>query len=179
MSKLINLKEKGLGGEILRFVVTGGVATIIDFLVSYLVASFLPDSIGVWKEVIYTAAGFAVSLIANYVLSVIWVFKNVDESVNPKSSKNVLLFIGLSAVGLGLGIAIMIGFDAFDEAVVHSDFESWLEFITRGKEFSFKAFGFAVLFFGFKTLVVLVWNYLSRKKLIFKSKDESSSNQIE
>ena len=34
----------------------------------------------------------------------------------------------------------------------------------------------AVLFFGFKTLVVLVWNYLSRKKLIFKSKDESSSN---
>lgn len=176
MAKLLNLKEKGLGGEILRFIVTGGIATIIDFLVSYLVASFLPDSIGVWKEVIYTAAGFAVSLVANYILSVIWVYKNVDENVNPKSAKNILLFIALSVIGLGIGIAIMIGFRALDDAAIHSSFEGWFDFITKGKEFSFKAFGWAVLFFGFKTLVVLVWNYLSRKKLIFKSKDESSSN---
>lgn len=175
MAKLLNLKEKGLGGEILRFIVTGGVATIIDFLVSYLVASVLPDSMGIWKEVVYTAAGFSVSLVANYILSVIWVYKNVDENVNPKSTKNILLFIGLSLIGLFLGIAIMIGFDAFDEAVVHSDFENWLAFITKGADFSFKAFGFAILFFGLKTLVVLTWNYLSRKKLIFKSKDESLS----
>ena len=176
MAKLLNLKEKGLGKEILRFIVTGGIATVIDFLVSYLVASFLPDSIGAWKEVIYTAAGFAVSLIANYLLSVFWVFKNVDENVDPKSKKNVLLFIALATIGLGLGIAIMIGFRAFDDAVVHSDFESWLDFITKGKSFNFKSFGYAILFFGIKTLFVLFWNYISRKKLIFKSKDEPSSN---
>lgn len=175
MSKLLNLKEKGLGGEILRFIVTGVVATLIDFLVSYLVASFLPDSMGVWKEVVYTTAGFLVSLVANYILSAVWVFKNVDEKVNTHSFKNILLFVALSAVGLGIGIGIMIGFDALDDNVIHSGFENWLDFITKGKEFSFAAFGWAILFFGFKTLVVLVWNYLSRKKLIFKSKDEPVS----
>ncbi len=176
MAKLLNLKEKGLAGEILRFIVTGGVATVVDFLVSYLVASVLPDSIGVWKEIIYTAAGFAVGVVVNYVLSVFWVYKNVDENVNVRSTKNKLLFLALSLIGLGIGIAIMIGFDALDQGVIHSDFENWLGFITKGNEFSFKSFGWAVLFFGFKTLVVLIWNYLSRKKLIFKSKDESSSN---
>ena len=176
MAKLLNLKEKGLAGEILRFIVTGGIATIVDFAVSYLVASVLPDSIGVWKEVIYTAAGFAVGVVVNYFLSVFWVYKNVDENVNVRSTKSKLLFLLLSLVGLGIGIGIMIGFDALDEAVIHSDFENWLGFITKGNPFSFKSFGWAVLFFGFKTLVVLIWNYLSRKKLIFKSKDESSSN---
>ena len=176
MAKLLNLKEKGIWGEILRFLITGGIATVFDFAVCYLVASFLPDSIGVWKEVIYTAAGFAVGVVINYVLSVIWVYKNVDEKVNVKSTRNKLLFLGLSLIGLGIGIAIMIGFDAFDQTVIHSDFENWLGFITKGNPFSFKAFIWAILFFGFKTLIVLIWNYLSRKKLIFKSKDESSSN---
>ena len=176
MAKLLNLKEKGIWGEILRFVVTGGIATVFDFAVCYLVASFLPNDIGAWKEVIYTAAGFAVGVVINYILSVIWVYKNVDETVNVKSTKNKLLFLGLSLIGLGIGIAIMIGFDALDQAAIHSDFENWLGFITKGNPFSFKAFIWAILFFGFKTLVVLIWNYLSRKKLIFKSKDESSSN---
>lgn len=176
MAKLLNLKEKGIWGEILRFAVSGGIATVFDFAVCYLVASFLPNSIGAWKEVIYTAAGFAVGVVINYFLSVIWVYKNVDETVNVKSTKNKLLFLGLSVIGLGIGIAIMIGFDALDQAAIHSDFENWLGFITKGMPFSFASFGWAVLFFGFKTLIVLIWNYLSRKKLIFKSKDESSIN---
>ncbi len=177
MAKLLNLKEKGLGKEILRFIVTGGVATVVDFVVSYLVASLLPDSMGVWKEVVYTAAGFAVGVVVNYFLSVFWVYKNVDENINVRSTKNKILFLVLSLIGLGIGIAIMIGFDALDQNVIHADFENWLGFITKGNAFSFKSFVWAVLFFGFKTLVVLIWNYLSRKKLIFKSKDESSQNK--
>lgn len=176
MAKLLNLKEKGLGKEILRFIVTGGVATVVDFVVSYLVASLLPASMGVWKEVVYTAAGFAVGVVVNYFLSVFWVYKNVDENINVRSTKNKILFLVLSLIGLGIGIAIMIGFDALDQNVIHADFENWLGFITKGNAFSFKSFAWAVLFFGFKTLVVLIWNYLSRKKLIFKSKDESSQN---
>lgn len=175
MGKLLNIHEKGLGKEILRFIVTGIIATAVDFIVTYVVASFLPESLGVWKEVIYTACGFIISLIINYFLSAFWVYKNVDETVNTKSFSNIVLFVALSCVGLALGIGIMIGFDALDDNVIHSNFESWLDFIFKGTPFSFKAFAFAVLFFGIKTLFVLAWNYLSRKKLIFKSRDESSS----
>lgn len=163
--------KKYLRGEIIRFIISGAVATIIDFLVSYLVASFLPDSIGVWKEVIYTTCGFIVSLVVNYLLSAFWVYKNVDKSVNKKSPKNIALFVGLSAVGLFIGIGMMIAFRAIDEHGLHSGFENWLKFITDSKNYSFssKSFGWAILFFGTKTLVVLTWNYLSRKFFIFKA----------
>ncbi|MCR5332473.1 MAG: GtrA family protein [Bacilli bacterium] len=170
-------KKKYLTGEIIRFIITGVIATLVDFLVSYLVASFLPDSIGVWKEVIYTAAGFIVSLVINYFLSAYWVYKNVDKSVDKKSFKNIALFVGLSCVGLALGIGIMIGFKAIDTHALHSNFEDWLKFIVDNKNYSFsaKSFWWAILFFGFKTLVVLAWNYLSRKFFIFKSPKEENN----
>lgn len=163
--------KKYLRGEIIRFIISGAAATIIDFLVSYLVASFLPDSIGVWKEVIYTTCGFIVSLVVNYLLSAFWVYKNVDKSVNKKSPKNIALFIALSAVGLFIGIGMMIAFRAIDEYSLQSGFENWLKFITDSKNYSFssKSFWWAILFFGTKTLVVLTWNYLSRKFFIFKA----------
>lgn len=163
--------KKYLTGEILRFIVTGVVATIIDFLVSFLVASFLPDSMGIWKEVVYTACGFIVSLVVNYLLSAFWVYKNVDKSVNKKSPKNIALFIAFSVVGLFIGIGMMIGFEAIDKHALNVGFENWLKFITDGKnyDFSFWAFFWAVIFFGSKTIVVLVWNYLTRKFFIFKS----------
>lgn len=164
-------KKKYLTGEILRFLVTGIVATVIDFLVSYLVASFLPDTMGIWKEVVYTAAGFTVSLVVNYVMSAFWVYKDVDKSVDKKSPKNIALFVAFSLVGLALGIGIMIGFRAIDDYGLHVGFENWLKFITDSKNYSFSfwAFFWAVIFFGTKTLIVLTWNYLSRKFFIFKT----------
>ena len=171
-------KKKYLTGEIIRFVITGVVATLIDFLVSYLVASFLPESMGIWKEVVYTTAGFLASLVVNYFLSAFWVYKRVDKSVDKKSPKNIVLFIGLSVVGLAIGTGMMIGFKAIDKHALHSGFEDWLKFITDSKnnDFSAKAFWWAILFFGSKTLVVLAWNYLSRKFFIFKSPKEEEVN---
>ena len=180
MKKNSIFKEKGIWGEILRFVVTGGVATIIDFIVGYLVAALLPDAWGIWKTITYTAAGFIVSLVANYLLSLFWVYKNVDKKAETKSFKAIALFVGLSVVGLLLGIGINAAFVALDNAVIHVDFQNWLKFITD-KSYSFNApqFFWALLFFVVKTLIVLVWNYISRKKLIFKSpkaeEDESVS----
>lgn len=185
MKKNSMFKEKGIWGEILRFVITGGVATIIDFAVSSVVAAFLPaanpnTAWDFWRTVIFTAAGFIVSLIVNYLLSLFWVYKNVDKSAKTKSFKAIALFVGLSAIGLGLGIGINYAFIALDNAALHVNFEDWLKFISD-KSYSFNApqFFWALLFFALKTLIVLIWNYVSRKKLIFKSpkseEDESVS----
>ena len=179
MGKLLNLKEKGLLGEILRFIVTGGVATIIDFGVYSLVAALIPDSWGFWETALATAAGFLVSLVVNYILSAFWVYKNVDEKVDKKSTKNIVLFVVLSTIGLFLGIGINAAFVALDNAFIHVDYQNWLGFITDKEHYSFvwKQFLFAVLFFGIKTLLVLTWNYLSRKKLIFKSPEDELDEQ--
>jgi len=176
MKSLINFKEKGIGGEILRFVLTGGIATVIDYVVGSLIASLLPDSLGFWKTAIYTTCGFAVSLVANYLLSAFWVYKNVDKNVDKKSAKNIALFVGLSAIGLLIGIGINAGFEALDNCVIHCDFENWLDFITKGSDFKFRPFIWSLLFFGTKTLIVLIWNYISRKKFIFKSPEDESLN---
>lgn len=167
-----NSKKKYLTGEILRFIVTGIAATIVDFLVGYLVAALLPNTMDdFWKTVIYTAAGFSVSLVVNYIMSAFWVYKDVDKSVNKKSPKNMALFLAFSLVGLILGIAIMYGFKAIDKYALDVGFENWLKFITDSKNynFSFWAFFWAIIFFGTKTLIVLTWNYLSRKFFIFKT----------
>lgn len=166
-------KNKSLSLEVIRFIITGVIATLIDFGVSYLVASFLNDELGVYKTIICYASGFLVSLVANYLLSAFWVYKNVDKSVNKKSAKNIVLFAFFSLVGLFIGTAMMYGFKKLDKVYINSNFENWLKFLTdKEVEFNFWSFFYACLFFGVKTLVVLVWNYLSRKFFIFKSPEE-------
>lgn len=178
-------KEKGIWGEIIRFIITGGIATVIDFAVNSVVAALLPGADpktawDFWRTVIFTASGFIVSLVVNYLLSLFWVYKNVDKNAKTKSFKTVALFVGLSAVGLGIGIGITYAFVNLDDAVLHVNFKDWLKFISD-KSYSFNApqFFWALLFFTVKTLIVLSWNYVSRKKLIFKSpksvEDESVS----
>lgn len=167
-------KNKKISLEIIRFIITGIIATIIDFGVFSLVAVFIPDSFNFWKTFICTAGGFLVSLVVNYLLSAFWVYKNVDKSINKKSPKNLILFAVFSLVGLLLGTAIMCGFDALDNYVIHISYQDWLKFITNSEHypFNFLQFFLAGVFFAVKTLIVLVWNYLSRKKFIFKSPEE-------
>lgn len=163
--------KKYITGEIIRFIITGIAATAVDFLTFSLIALAIPDSIGLWKEVICSACGFIVSLVVNYLLSAFWVYQHADKSIDKKSPKVLLLFTLFSLIGLFIGIGIMAGFGALDERFIHSDFVNWLKFITdKSFEFSMKAFWFAIFFYGVKTLVVLTWNYLSRKFFIFKSK---------
>lgn len=169
-------KNKSLSLEIVRFIITGVVATLIDFGVSSLVAALVPETIGIWRQVIYTTCGFVVSLVVNYLLSTYWVYKNVDKSVDAKSPKNILLFTIFSIVGLLIGIGMMYGFDAIDKYCLKSHFEDWFKFVTDSSnyKFSFMALLWFCIFFGSKTLVTLFWNYITRKKFIYKSPEDVS-----
>ena len=177
MQEEIQNKNKSISREIIRFIITGVIATLVDLGISSLIAIFLPDTIGIWEEVTCTTCGFLISLIVNWILSTYWVYKNVGDSVNTKSSKNIALFVLFSIIGLGLGLGLMAGFGALDDYVIHADFINWAAFLTdKEKTFTFMPLFWFCLFFGIKTLVVMFWNYISRKKWIYKSPETISKN---
>jgi putative flippase GtrA len=139
-------KHPGLW-EIFKFLVVGGVATVIDFVVMALVEY-------VWKpayaEIIGTGLGFLCGLVFNYFLSIIFVFTGKgNNSAKAKTASGATLFIVLSVIGLGIHLLGMyVGYD-----LCHIN--EWVVKIVL-------------------TLVVLVFNYVTRKKLIFANKEKKA-----
>ena len=162
--------------EILRFVVVGIIATIVDFVTKILITSAIGDSLSdVYKQLIGYTCGFTLGVIINYVLSTFWVFKNVDNKQKTKSVKSILLFIALSLIGFGIGLGIFYGlgyaFLAGGIDILNFSIFRFYEFITE------PTFYLYTLVFGIQTLVVLFWNYISRKKLIYKAPKEEQKEK--
>lgn len=148
-------------GEILRFIIVGGIATLIDMftmgVVMYLMqksiyTGFLNVFIGAptpstLATIVGTSVGFLVGLVVNYVLSILFVF---NEKGNSKSAKGFVVFTALSVIGLGINIlGTFIGFDLLK-------LNQWLVKIIM-------------------ILVVLVYNYISKKLVLFKNKKPTES----
>lgn len=155
MTLIKKLWNNALLREIFRFLIVGGGATVVDFLtmsaVLYIAApEIYPDFLSVFfggisepstlATVLGTGAGFLVGLAFNYIFSVLFVYK---EKGNSKTLGGFLLFSLLSAGGLAIHLLGMyIGFD-----LLHIN--EWIIKIIL-------------------TIVVLVYNYLTRKFLIFR-----------
>ena len=87
--------------EILRFCIVGGVSFVVDYSLLYMCTEFAGITY------LYSSAiAFTTSVIINYWLCLIFVFKNKQK----QSSKQKALFIGSSIVGLGLNQLCMYGF---------------------------------------------------------------------
>ena len=117
--------------QILGFGVVGGIAFIIDFGV--MVA--LTELVGL-DPVFSAAVSFVVSLIFNYVASMRFVFSHRDDL---SRSREFIIFVVLSAVGLGINELVM-----------------WLG--TSAFPFDYRFVKIAA------TVIVMVWNFLSRRK---------------
>jgi len=176
-------KKVALSSEIIRFVVVGLIATVVDLLLNYLFVFIIPNT---WnsdlKIIICTTAGFIGGVIVNYILSVLWVFQNVENKKESKSKKNFFMFVLLSAIGLVLGIAFMSGFNAISISSWNIDLYAWEPenfsniFADLGTILSSIGFWLFTIFFCIKTLIVLFYNYISRKVFIFKSPDKKSGH---
>lgn len=158
--------------EILRFVVVGIIATVVDFVTKLLITSVIGNALeDVYKQLIGYTCGFTLGVIVNYILSTFWVFKNVDSKQKTKSFKSIALFVGLSLVGFGIGLGISYGlgyaFLAADINILDFSIFRFYESLTKPEFYLY------TLVFGIQTLVVLVWNYISRKKLIYKAPKEN------
>ncbi|MDO4996431.1 MAG: GtrA family protein [Bacilli bacterium] len=93
------IKNNKLLLQIFKFVIVGGIATIIDFIVLV----FLKELIGL-NEIVANTISFTVSVIYNYIASVKWVF-DVDKDKN--KSKQFITFITFSIIGLLLNNLIL------------------------------------------------------------------------
>lgn len=83
---------KELLNQIFKFIIVGGIATIIDWLIFFILNTILNIN-----PLIANIFSFSISLIYNYIASVKWVF-NVSKKKNKK--RIFMEFIILSVVGL-------------------------------------------------------------------------------
>lgn len=150
-------KHKKLG-EVVRFLIIGGTATIIDFLVTGLTEyiidrnqfeSFIDvfinsPNLSTSTVILGSAIGFTVGLIFNYVFSILFVYEDLGNS---QTVKGFLLFLFLSIAGL---IINLIGlYMLYDLLKINQ----WIAKIVM-------------------TILVLIYNYLSRKYFIFKKQKD-------
>lgn len=138
------INDKRVFFEIVRFALVGIIASLFDIVTETLFNSFIPLSWnGVLRIIIYVTAGFIIGVIVNYLCSVYMVYKNTTSEDISRTLKGKIMFVLLSAVGLAL---------------------SWL---LRWLFQDICHIGFVTSFI-LQTLIVMVWNYLSRKYLIFR-----------
>lgn len=131
--------------EIYRFALVGAIAAVFDFSVTYLIRyGFETTSISSYiSTFVAVGVGFTVGVIINYICSVTMVFKTHSDKDISRKASGILLFVGLATVGLFIGIGLEVLF--FNVLKLP-----------------------AIVSFIIRTLVVLVWNYISRKVFIFK-----------
>ncbi len=88
----LSLQKKELLIQIFKFLIVGGTATIIDWIIYYLLYNYINLS-----PLIANILSFSISVVYNYYISIKWVF-NVN---NEKNKRNVFIgFIVLSIIGL-------------------------------------------------------------------------------
>lgn len=95
----IESKTKKLLIQIFRFGIVGGLAFVIDYLGLILCRELFHFSI-----LVSSAIAFTISVIFNYILSIVWVF-DVNKEKDKKT--NFVIFIVLSIVGLIITEIIM------------------------------------------------------------------------
>lgn len=157
--------KKQLFWEVFRFLLVGGTATVADYFVFWLfdgwLLPLLPFSGGAWGTIsliIATALGFGVGLIVNWILSVRFVFRAVRDREQASSKKSFAVFTVIGLIGLAIteiGVVLLVtllpAFKMFGTtAFLRTEWRKWL--------------AKAVM-----TCIVLAFNYLARKKFIFKS----------
>ncbi len=128
-----NFINSKLFKQLFRFGIVGGIAFIIDYSTMVLCKEVFHLS-----TLLSAGIGFTVSVIFNYIASVKWVF---DVNKKNSSTKQFVLFIVFSIMGLGITEAIM----WFGEDILKISY---------------------LIVKIFATAVVMVFNFITRKMFL-------------
>lgn len=128
--------------EILRFILTGGVCTLIEYAALYLLKEWMH-----WRVSFATPVAFLISVVFNYILCVRWVFPGAKEG----SRKAQLGFLITSGIGFFLNWALMLALTALfgEDAVLLTllGFEIKVYMVNK----------------VIATVLVMVWNYFTKR----------------
>lgn len=142
MKKVFGLIKKILYNptflEMIRFGINGAVCFIVDYGLLYLLTEFC----GV-HYLISSSIGFVASVILNYIICIIWVFKTDTK----KTIKTKVAFFLTSVIGALINLFIM-----------------WLlvDIFTI----------YYLLAKIFSIIVVMIWNYFTKKSVLTKKSDK-------
>lgn len=154
---MMKQNKKELSLEILRFLIVGGLATLVDYMVTWVFKNYVCQNMNVNLAVfLYTAAGFTAGLFTNWFLQK-FVYRYITKD-QQRSMFVFFKFVVLSLIGFGitwLGMRLSEPIHAkvlFDFWFLH-DIQLW--------------------FWVFKvilTIIVLIMNYIGRKLFVFNQK---------
>ncbi len=97
------LKKKSFQ-EVIKYMVVGGIGTLIDFGLLYVLVEFA----GVWY-LLAAILSFVAAVINNYILNKVWTFQDKSNQF----AKQFVQFLIVSIVGLSLNTAILYGLVEF------------------------------------------------------------------
>ena len=143
--------KKGRLSEVIRFAVTGGVC----FLVELGVLILLKGKLGI-DTLIATPIAFLISVILNYLLCVVWVFRGAEN----RGASAKAGFLITSLIGLGLNELLMLIFRLTlgEDAVI----------MTLGS----REINMYVLNKCLATLIVMIWNYFSKRAVLYRKAEK-------
>lgn len=144
-------KEKGSRlGEVVRFALTGGVCTLIEWGLFALLTKVLPEGT---DSLIPTAIAFLLSTVVNYLICFYWVFRGAKDGGGLARAG----FFVTSLIGLGLNALLMLLFRAL-----------WGEDQPLLRLFGYQA-QTVHLNKALATLLVMVWNYFTKRAILQSS----------
>ena len=136
--------------EIFRFAIVGLVAAVFDFATCFIFQFLIfGGSTALYVTGIATVMGFIIGVTINYLMSTYMVYKAAKSNFS-KSAKGIITFLVLSILGLLIGVGIQ--YVLYDFLFIHIG----VSFLTYPVDFVIR------------TLVVMVYNYITRKLFIYR-----------
>ena len=168
--------------ELVKFLITGVVCAIADFLTTSLflrIFEFLKEKNLDWlQSAIALLAGFLVGVTLNYILSTFWVFKGKQDRSVTKSTKFIVLFVVFSAIAYGLSYGTYeLCRLIFNSAWAININDATISYILQFTFWGDALFWLYFLAFFLKTLIGLIWNYFTRKYILYKKKENPQEEQ--
>ena len=177
-------KKTNRGLELIRFLICGVAAALTDYLFSQLIVLLLHNHLNeTWVTIISTAVGFIFGVVVNYLISTFWVYQNVDKNVKTKSKMFITWFVLLSLAAMLLSIGAMLLCNLVvvsawgaENSIVNL---SVMELIKENGIKFLGQFIFWAYFISFciKTLVGLVFNYFTRKYILYKEPKQKEEKE--